>query len=70
MVTKSNVRAEVGLHNGARFKVVAFVYKDFSGPRNGVLPKAVVVQFRALYEHVVTFITGFPNNVSNGRMGS
>ena len=58
------MRAEVGLHNSARFKVVAFVFKDFSGPRSGVLPKAMVVHFRALDEHVVTFLTGFPNNVS------
>ena len=41
----SNFWSEVGLHNGARGKVVYFVYKDSSEPQSGVLPKAMVVQF-------------------------
>lgn len=60
----SNLWAEVGLHNGARGKVVDFVYKDSSGPRSGVLPEAVVVQFRALDESVAPFLPVIPNTVA------
>ena len=41
----SNLWTEVGLHNGAKVKVIGFVYTDASGPRNGGAPEAVVVQF-------------------------
>ena len=44
----SNMWTEVGLHNGAKGKVINFVYIDASGPRNGGVPEAVVVQFRYL----------------------
>ena len=59
-----NVWAEVVFHHGYRGKVVDFVYKYSSGPQSGALPKAVVLKFLALDEHVVTFLPGFPNNVS------
>ena len=44
----SNLWTEVGVHNGAKGKVIGFVYIDASGPRNGGVPEAVVVQFRYL----------------------
>ena len=44
----SNVWTEVGLHNGAKGKVIDFVYVDASGPLSGNVPEAVVVQFHSL----------------------
>jgi len=43
----SNLWADVGLHNGAKGKVVDIVSKssDGPGPSGTVLPNAVVVQF-------------------------
>ena len=46
----SNLRADVGLHNGAKCKVVDIVYKISGGPgpSDPVLTNAVVVQFEYL----------------------
>ena len=46
-----NLWADIGLHNGAKGKVVDFVYTDAAGPgrNNGKgLPEAVVVVFHEL----------------------
>ena len=64
MILTSNVSVEVVLNNGARVKVVDFVYKDLSGPKSGALHEAAVVQFWALDERVATFIPGLPNTVA------
>ena len=59
----SSVWAEVGLRNGARGKVVDFVYNNLSGPQSGALLESVVVQFRGLDKRVDPFITRLPNTV-------
>ena len=57
---------EVGLHNGAKGKVINFVYIDASGPRNGGVPEAVVVQFRFLAgeDDIQKFLYGYPRSVT------
>jgi len=62
----SNLWADVGLHNGAKGKVVDIVYKisDGTGPSDTVLPNAVVVQFEHLNEEVVPFLDAFPRSVA------
>ena len=57
----SNFWTEVGLHNGAKVKVVDFVYMDYGGPRNGGVSEAVVVQFRNLAKstHIENFLEGY-----------
>jgi len=52
VILTSNLWADVGLHNGAKGKVVDIVYKitDGTGPSDTVLPNAVVVQFDHLCE--------------------
>ena len=41
----SNLWTPVGFHNGARRKVIYFVYMNSDGPRYQNFPEAVVVQF-------------------------
>ena len=56
---------EVGLHNGARGKVIDFVYTDAEGPRNGGVPEAVVVQFRSLAaDDHQPFLDEYPRSVA------
>jgi ATP-dependent DNA helicase PIF1 len=60
----SNLWTAAGLHNGAKGKVVDFVYTTPDGPRSGSLPKSVVVQFPHLDETVDAFLPGLPKTVS------
>ena len=57
----SNLWTEVGLHNGAKGKVVDFVYMGYGGPRTGGVSEAVVVQFRNLAKstHIENFLEGY-----------
>ena len=45
VILTSNLWTEVGLHDGAKVKMINFVYIYALVPRNGVVPEAVVVQF-------------------------
>ena len=47
----------MGLRNGARVKVVDFMYKDLSGPQSGDLPEASD-------DRVAPFIPGIPNTTA------
>ena len=44
----SNLWTEVGLHNGAKGKVIKFFYIDASGPRNIGVTEAIVFQSQYL----------------------
>ena len=66
MLTSSSW-VDFGLHNGAKGKVVDFVYKHADGPQinNGkALIEGVVVQFHSKGEGVEPFIEGVPNTVA------
>ena len=57
----SNLWTEVGLHNGAKGKVVDIVYKNAAGPRinNGKnLPEAIVIELHKLADEVESFFEG------------
>ena len=56
----SNLWYKAGLHNSAKRKVVNFLYKSASGPRNGVLLEVVVVQFNQLSEELYLFLAHTP----------
>lgn len=60
----SNLWSEVGLHNGAKGKVVDIVYTTANGPRDGNLPEAVVVQFDDLSNDVDSFLSDMPCSVA------
>ena len=45
VILTSNIWNEVRLNNSAKVNVINFFYIDASGPRNGGVPAAVVVQF-------------------------
>ena len=63
----SNLWVDVGLHNGAKGKVVDFLYKHADGPqtKNGKeFPEAFVVQFHSMAEGVEPFLGGLPNTVA------
>ena len=66
VILTSNLWTEVGLHDGAKVKMINFVYIDALVPRNGVVPEAVVVQFRSLSgeDDIKLFIGGNPRNVT------
>ena len=57
---------EVGLLNGTKVKVINFVCINDSGPRNGGVPEAVVVQFWSLAgeDYVQQFLDGYPRSVA------
>ena len=62
----SNLWTEVGLHNGAKGKVIYVVYIDTSGPKNGGIPEAIVVQFWSLAgeDDIQPFLDGYPRSVA------
>ena len=60
----SNLWTAAGLHNGAKGKVVDFVYTTPEGPRSKELPESVVVYFPHLDENVDAFLPGQPKTVS------
>ena len=60
----SNLWTAAGLHNGAKGKVVDFVYTTPEGPRSGSLPESVVVHFPHLQDNVDAFLPGLPKTVS------
>ena len=58
----SNLQTPVGLHNGARGKVVDFVYMNSDGPRYQTFPQAVVVQVSHLQTYMPAFLEYYPGN--------
>ena len=60
-----NLWTPVGLHNGARGKVIDFVYANSDGPRSQTLPEAVVVKFGHLEIYMPDFLQDYPGSVSN-----
>ena len=62
----SNLWTEVVLHNGAEVKQIDFVYIDSSGPKNGGVHNAVVVQFIFLSgeDDIQPFLDGYPRSVA------
>ena len=57
---------EVGLHNSAKGTVVDFLYMDYEGPRNGVVPEPVMVQFQDLSKstYIEPFLEGYEQSVA------
>ncbi|HEY0652265.1 MAG TPA: AAA family ATPase, partial [Chryseosolibacter sp.] len=55
---------EVGLHNGAKGKVIDIVYDSSNGPRSDCLPNCVVVVFPDLDEAIPSFLDDVPKSVA------
>ena len=64
VILTSYLWAEAGLHNGAKGKVIAFVYQYDNVPINGDFTEAVVVQFRELQEDIQPFLPNIPRTIS------
>ena len=64
VILTSNIWNTVGLHNGARGKVIDFVYMNSDGPRSQTLPEAVVVKFSHLDPDMPGFIEDYPESVA------
>ena len=60
----SNLWTPVGLHNGARGKVLDFFYMNSDGSQYQNLPEAVVVQLINLDPDMPTFQEDYPGSVS------
>ena len=60
----SNLWTHVGLHNGARGKVIDFVYMNSDGTLSQTLPEAVVVQFSHLEPDMTAFLEYYPGSVA------
>ena len=60
----SNLLTPVGLHNGARGKIIDFVYMKLYGPQSQTFPDAVVVQFSHLEPDMPAFIEDYPGSVA------
>ena len=56
----SNIWSEAGIHNGTEEKVLDFIYQDANGPRNGELPKAVVLKFCEVQEDIQPLLPNIP----------
>ena len=56
----SNIWPEAGIHNCSKEKVLYFIYQDANGPRNGELPKAVVVKFYEVQEDIQPLLPNIP----------
>ena len=52
------------MHNGARGKVIYFVYMNSDGPRYQTLPEAGVVKFSHLDPDMPGFIEDYPESVA------
>ena len=59
----SNLWTPVGLYNGARGKVMDFVYMNSDGPQSQNFPEAVVVQFSHLYPGMPDFTEYYSRSV-------
>ena len=60
----SNLLTPVGFQNGARGKVLDFVYMNSDGPLSQTLPEAVVVKLIHLEPDMPAFIEYYPGSVS------
>ena len=60
----SNLQTPVGLHSGAREKVIDFFYMKSDGTRYQTFPEAVVVQFSQLDPDIPAFIEDYPGSVA------
>ena len=60
----SNLWTPVGFHNGARGKVIDFVYMNSDGPRYQNFPEAVVVQFSHLEPDTPDYLEDYPGSVA------
>ena len=63
----SNLWVDVGLHNGAKGKVVDFVYKNANEPcmnKGEESPEDVVVKFHSMEKGIKPFLDGVPNTVT------
>ena len=58
-----NLWSEVGLHNGAKGKVVDIVYRNQAGPLGNELPLAIVVQFDVLSDEIEPFLEDVPRSI-------
>ena len=56
----SNLWALIGFQNGARGKVIGFVYMNLDGPRYQTFPEAVVLQFGHIEPDMPDFLEDFP----------
>ena len=60
VILTSKFWANVGMYNGAKGDVLAFIYKDKSGKRNGNITEAIVVQSCELDDNFKPFISEIP----------
>ena len=60
----SNLWNPVGFHNGARGKVIDFVYMNSYGPQSQTFSEAVVVQFIHLDQDMADFLEYYPGSVT------
>ena len=59
----SNLWTHVSLHNGARGKVIDFVYMNLYGPQYQTFPEAVVVKFIHLEPDMSIFLEDYLGSV-------
>ena len=66
VILTSKLCTEVGLYNGAKGKVIGFVYIDASGPSNFGVPEVVAVKFRTLSgeNDIQPCLDGYPRSVA------
>ena len=60
----SKIWTPIGLHNGARGKVIDFAYMNSDGTRSQTLPEAVVVKFVHLEPDMPAFLEDYTGSVA------